>query len=185
MIRAMVVGGLGLVLSLAAGSMVARGSDEFRVMSTSFKAGKQLSSARFVHDGAGCGGDNVSPGLSWSGAPAGTRSYAVTLFDPDARNGRGWWHWLVFDIPPTSEHLREGGPVPSGAVEGTSDFGVPGYQGPCPPPGSGAHHYVFTVYALDIGSLGLDPGVSGEQALETLRRHALSTARVEFLYGRP
>lgn len=185
MIRAIVVGGLGLLLSLVAGGMAAGASDAFRVTSASFEDGARLTSTKFVHDKFGCGGNNLSPGLAWSGAPAGTRSYAVTLFDPDARNGRGWWHWLVFDIPPTSAQLPEGGPIPQGAVEGGSDFGVPGYQGPCPPPGSGAHHYVFTVYALDIATLGLDPKANGAQALEMLRRHALGTATAQFLYGRP
>lgn len=181
----MLVGGLVFGLSLAMSLTVAGASDAFRVTSASFEDGERLTSTKFVHDKFGCGGHNLSPGLSWSGAPAGTQSYAVTLFDRDARNGRGWWHWLVFDIPPTNAQLPEGGPIPQGAVEGGSDFGLPGYQGPCPPPGSGAHHYVFTVYALDVMALGLDPKVNGAQALETLRRHALGAATIQFLYGRP
>lgn len=175
--------GLAIVLSLTAAPSFA--SDSFHVSSPSFVADKVIPSAKFAFDQFGCGGSNVSPGLSWSGAPAGARSYAVTLFDPDARSGKGWWHWLVFDIPPTSNGLVEGGPVPRGAVEGTSDFGLQGYQGPCPPKGSGEHHYVFTVYALDVEHLPLDAKVKGAQALETLRHHAVGVATTQFLYGRP
>ncbi|MEN6542922.1 YbhB/YbcL family Raf kinase inhibitor-like protein [Parvibaculum sp.] len=183
MSRASLVAGLAIVLSLVAAPSHA--SDGFRVSSPSFVAGKPIPATKFVFDRFGCGGANISPGLSWSGAPEGARSYAVTLFDPDARGGKGWWHWLVFDIPPTRTSLAEGGLVPKGAMEGTSDFGVPGYQGPCPPKGSGAHHYVFTVYALDVETLALGPNVKGAPALEVLRRHSLGAATVQFLYGRP
>lgn len=182
MSRARLVAGLAIALSLAAAPSHA--SDGFRVSSPSFVAGEVLPTAKFAFDQFGCGGNNISPGLSWNGAPEGTRSYAVTLFDPDARGGKGWWHWLIFDIPPTRTSLAEGGPAPEGAMEGASDFGMTGYQGPCPPKGSGAHHYVFTVYALDVETLGLGPKAKGAQALEVLRRHSLGSATVQFLYGR-
>src|SRR5437764_14130202 len=88
--------------------------------------------AKHVFNGMGCTGQNVSPALKWSGAPAGTKSYAVTVYDPDAPTGSGFWHWVVYDIPASVTSL------PAGATFGTAgltDFGVKGYNGPCPPPG--------------------------------------------------
>src|SRR6059058_940360 len=106
-----------------------------------------------VHQAMGAGGQNVSPQLHWSGAPAGTKSFALTLYDPDAPTGSGWWHWVVFDIAAGTTSLAEGavssgGNLPPGATEGRTDFGTPGYGGPCPPPGDKPHRYIFTLYAL-------------------------------------
>jgi len=107
-----------------------------------------------VFKGFGCSGDNVSPQLSWSNAPKGTKSFAVTIHDPDAPTGSGWWHWVIFDIPAGVTELPTGAGdlsknlAPKGAVQSMTDFGRPGYGGPCPPKGDGPHAYVVTVYAL-------------------------------------
>jgi Raf kinase inhibitor-like YbhB/YbcL family protein len=109
-----------------------------------------------IADTFGCTGGNVSPQLSWSGAPAGTQSYVLTIYDPDAPTGSGFWHWVVANIPASTTSLPTGasrGPaMPAGAVEVRSDFGTPGYGGPCPPTGE-THRYVFTVYALKVPRL--------------------------------
>lgn len=135
-----------------------------------------------------CGGENRSPALAWSGAPRGTQSYAVTMFDSDANGGRGFWHWIVFDIPARTQSLPAGAGsetgLPTGAVQAENDFGTPGYGGACPPPGSGAHHYALTLYALPAAQLplGNNPGASAVAAW--LKGNALATATLTGTYKR-
>ncbi len=113
-------------------------------------------------NGFGCTGENASPQLSWTNAPQGTKSFAVTMYDPDAPTGSGFWHWLVFDIAPTvNELVAKAGTLslnlaPTNAIQSKTDFGANGYGGPCPPVGHGIHQYVFTVHALKTDKLGLD-----------------------------
>ncbi|MFN9476056.1 YbhB/YbcL family Raf kinase inhibitor-like protein [Acidovorax sp.] len=107
-------------------------------------------------------GDNLSPQIEWQGAPASAQSFIVTMYDPDAPTGSGWWHWAVANIPGSACALPRGAGVagtsalPSGAVEINTDMGVPGYVGPLPPPGE-THRYVVTVTALDVARLDLSP----------------------------
>ncbi len=115
-----------------------------------------------VFNSFGCTGGNISPALSWSGAPTGTKSFALSVYDPDAPTGSGFWHWVVFNIPPdvtslpkNAGNLKAGG-APKGAVQSRTDFGVPGYGGPCPPQGRPPHHYHFTVFAVDTPKLDGD-----------------------------
>jgi Raf kinase inhibitor-like YbhB/YbcL family protein len=122
-------------------------------------------------NGFGCVGKNQSPQLSWTNAPKGTKSFAVTMYDPDAPTGSGWWHWVVFDIPKnTNELVSNAGNValnlmPKGAIQSITDYGANGYGGPCPPEGHGLHKYIITVYALKTDKLGLaantNPAVVG------------------------
>ena len=105
-------------------------------------------------NGFGCSGENQSPQLSWKNAPEGTKSFAITMYDPDAPTGSGFWHWVVFDIPSTSNELvTNAGNVslnlsPKGAIQSVTDFGIKGFGGPCPPVGHGIHQYIITVYAF-------------------------------------
>jgi hypothetical protein len=146
--------------------------------------------ARYVYRGFGCAGGNVSPDLSWSGAPSGTRSFAVTMFDPDAPTGHGWWHWILYDIPAHLTGLPENagapgdGGTPAGAVHGPTDFSTPGYGGPCPPAGSGPHRYEITVYALDVPSLGVGDGARPVQIRDRLEAHALARGGLTVPYQR-
>lgn len=115
-----------------------------------------------VFNGFGCTGQNISPQLSWSNPPAGTKSFAVTVHDPDAPTGSGFWHWVVFDIPVSANELKTNAGnlltklAPQGAIQSITDFGTTGYGGPCPPEGHGSHQYIMTVYALKTEKLGLD-----------------------------
>jgi Raf kinase inhibitor-like YbhB/YbcL family protein len=117
---------------------------------------------KFILNGFGCTGQNVSPQLVWSAIPAGTKSLQLQVHDPDAPTGAGFWHWAVYDIPPTTTGLAQGAgnsptTLPAGSYGGNTDFldtgatGVNGnYGGPCPPSGDTPHHYNFTLYALSV-----------------------------------
>ena len=125
---------------------------------------------------------NASPHLKWSGAPEGTKSYAVTCYDPDAPTGSGFWHWTVANIPAQVTELPAGGPIPAGAVEGRTDFGETGYGGAAPPPGHGPHRYIFTVFAVDTEKLDVTPDNSGAVFGFNLHFHTLAKASITATY---
>jgi Raf kinase inhibitor-like YbhB/YbcL family protein len=128
-------------------------------VSTNLKAGQAIP-ADYYANGFGCTAKSVSPTLEWKNEPAGTKSFAVTLYDHDAPTGSGFWHYVLFDIPATVHKIELGdltaGKVPAGAVESMTDAGKPGYFGPCPPVGR-KHHYTYTVHALKTDKLGVPP----------------------------
>ncbi len=144
---------------------------------------------RAVYDKMGCSGGNQSPDLSWSGAPPGTKSFAVTVFDPDAPTGNGFVHWVLFDIPASVTSLEAGaGARPDAGLQakhGTNDFGSARYEGPCPPPGDPPHHYHFAVYALDVAKMeGLDRTTSHAKFKFMSREHVLASGEIVGLYSR-
>lgn len=114
-----------------------------------------------VFNAFGCTGGNISPELVWSNPPDGTKSFALTIYDPDAPTGSGWWHWVVSDIPASARSISLDASarkaLPAGAVESLTDFGTPGYGGACPPPGDKPHRYIVTLYALNVEHLGVTP----------------------------
>ena len=124
----------------------------------------------------GCTGGNQQITLDWHGAPSAARSFAVTMFDPDAPTGSGFWHWLVWDIPAGDTELS--GALPAGAVAGTDDAGVTGYLGPCPPAGDGTHHYEITVYALNVASLNLPSATPAALATFSMSSHVIGYAEM-------
>jgi Raf kinase inhibitor-like YbhB/YbcL family protein len=138
-------------------------------------------------DGADCPGHNVSPALVWSDAPKATKSFAVSMIDPDAPASGGFWHWWVYDLPAQSTGLQKGAGrgsnLPPGATQGRNDFGPVGYGGPCPPRGQ-PHHYVITVYALDINRFGLAEGASTADFDAAARAHALAKATLVGVFSR-
>jgi len=125
---------------------------------------------------------NASPHLKWSGAPDGTKSYAITCYDPDAPTGSGFWHWTVANIPADVTELPTGGPVPAGAVEGRTDFGEPGFGGAAPPQGHGPHRYIFTLFAVDTERLDVTPDNSGAVFGFNLHFHTLAKASITASY---
>lgn len=143
---------------------------------------------KYVYDGSGCHGKNISPELEWNGAPKETRSFALTVFDPDAPSGKGWWHWLVVNIPPATKSLEEGASnnhrLPKGALEGRTDFGRSGYGGACPPKGDKPHRYIFTVYALSVDKINIDPGSNGDEVKKNIEKNTISKASLTVKYGR-
>lgn len=143
-----------------------------------------------VFNGFGCTGGNVSPELRWKNAPRETKSFAVTVYDPDAPTGSGWWHWLIFNIPPSVTSLPanagtpDGGRAPKGAIQSMTDFGQRGYGGPCPPVGNKPHRYIFTVYALKVDQLPLKEDASGAMVGFYLNANAVGKATLTATYGR-
>ncbi len=162
---------------------------EFKLTSPHIKDGGRIKKAQ-VFNGFGCKGKNISPALRWKNPPPGTKSFAVTAYDPDAPTGSGWWHWLVFNIPAKAKGLRKnaGNPaldiVPKGSIQSRTDYDKPGYGGPCPPRGHGEHRYIFTVYALDVKELPLGADVSPARVGFHINRHTISKASLTGIYGR-
>ncbi|HOJ13319.1 MAG TPA: YbhB/YbcL family Raf kinase inhibitor-like protein [Deltaproteobacteria bacterium] len=148
----------------------------FELTSPAFTAGTEIPSVYT------CQGRDISPPLSWSGAPAGTKSLVLVCEDPDAPLGT-WVHWVYYDIPPSLSRLPEGIPKtarpPQGGTQGKSSFGDLGYGGPCPP--WGTHRYFFRLYALDT-VLGIPEGAKKKQVLEAMKGHVLATAELMGTY---
>ena len=139
----------------------------------------------------GCTGGNQSPPLQWAGAPAGTKSFVVTLFDPDVHDDpSGWWHWVVYNLPATVDKLPKGAGsehssvLPPGTMQGRTDLGNDAYHGPCPDKGDRPHRYTFTVYALSVEKLDVPADSSGAMVVSTASDHLLGKAVFIAHYGR-
>lgn len=143
-----------------------------------------------VFNGFGCVGANLSPALSWRHPPKGTRSFAVTAYDPDAPTGSGWWHWVVFNLPAETRELAAGAgdpaadKMPAGAVQSRTDFGKSGWGGPCPPQGDRPHRYVITVHALKVDKIELDENAPAAMVGFMINANRLAKASITAFYGR-
>jgi Raf kinase inhibitor-like YbhB/YbcL family protein len=160
----------------------------FLLDSTDLREGQTISD-RHVFNGMDRTGQNLSPDLHWNHVPGATKSFAVTLFDPDAKNGKGLWHWVMYDIPANVNHVPTGAGDVSHAfmpnvIQGMTSFGKPGYAGPCPPKGDPPHHYVFSVHALDIERLGVPDAATVDDVESTIHAHIIASARLTATYGR-
>lgn len=157
---------------------------DFTVTSSQFADGDTLPLSA-VHQMAG--GQNVSPDLAWSGEPAQTASFAVSIYDPDAPTTVGFVHWLLFNIDPHIHSLAAGagaaGKNPAGSVLGYTDFGTSEYGGAAPPPGDEPHHYNITVYALDLPHLDLGSNTTFAMFRFMIRGHVLGQAQVTARFG--
>jgi Raf kinase inhibitor-like YbhB/YbcL family protein len=139
----------------------------------------------------GCSGGNMSPPLQWSGAPSGTKSFVLTLFDPDEHGDpSGWWHWIVYNLPSNVDKLPKGAGaehstvLPPGTMQGRTDLGNDAYHGPCPDKGDPPHRYTFTVYALSVEKLDVPLDSSGAMVVSTAKDHLLGKAVFIAHYGR-
>ncbi|MEO8652826.1 MAG: YbhB/YbcL family Raf kinase inhibitor-like protein [Ramlibacter sp.] len=146
---------------------------------------------KFEFNGFGCSGENKSPALKWSGAPKDTKSFAVTVYDPDAPTGSGWWHWSVINIPanvtelPADAGAAGGANLPKGATPVRIDFGVAAWGGACPPQGDKPHRYIFTVYALKTDKLDIPADPTAALAGFMINANTIAKASFTAKYGRP
>lgn len=139
-----------------------------------------------VFNGFGCKGENISPKLTWENPPKGTKSFAITMYDPDAPTGSGWWHWLVFDIPKDKNELNEGfgNKVSKDIIQSVTNYGKVGFGGACPPVGDKAHKYELTIYALDIESLGLSKETNPAIVGYYINNHTIEKSTITAYYKR-
>ncbi|MBI5279992.1 MAG: YbhB/YbcL family Raf kinase inhibitor-like protein [Burkholderiales bacterium] len=145
---------------------------------------------RFEYNGFGCNGENRSPVLRWSGGPAGTKSYALTCYDPDAPTGSGWWHWVLVNVPAGTTELKadagnaSGANLPVGAQQVRNDYGENAWGGMAPPPGDPPHRYIFTLHALGTERLDLPAGATAALAGFMINANTLAKASFTARYGR-
>jgi Raf kinase inhibitor-like YbhB/YbcL family protein len=169
------------------------------VSSTVFSASLTLSSQDIaqgefmpkIHEfkGYSCSGDDLSPHLKWSGAPEGTKSFAITAYDPDTASGSGWWHWQVINIPLTVLEIPRGAAnkkksTPTGSTQIENDFSIAAFSGACPPKGDGLHHYRFTIHALGVEKIALPSNASSALAGYMINMHTIESSTIEALYQR-
>ena len=178
---------LAATLLLCAQALV---SHAFEIASDEFTEHTFLNKSH-EFQGFGCDGQNRSPQLSWHNAPKGTQSFAITVHDPDAPTGSGWWHWLVYNLPATTQTLvADAGTesantnLPKGAVQAKNDYGIHGFGGACPPKGHGVHHYQITVYAIKEKQLEIPKDASAALVGYMLNANALGKAQITGLYQR-
>lgn len=156
---------------------------DFTVSSSSFKNGEKLPSNSESKD-FGCNGSNKAPNLSWKNAPSNTQSFAVTVYDPDALNGTGFWHYVAYDIPKKETSLSNLNKVPGSGVIAKNDNDKSEFTGPCPPVGSGVHHYNFTVYAIDTKKLDVPGSASTAKVVNIINQHTIDSAKITGIYER-
>ena len=180
---------LGPALALACTLDAAAADGAFRLQSPGMAPNGMLANDQ-VYSGFGCSGKNLSPALHWSGAPQGTQSFALMVYDPDAPTGSGWWHWVIYNIPASTTDLSAGAGasgstlLPAGAVQGRTDFGTSGYGGPCPPAGDKPHHYIFTLYALKVDKLDVPADASPALIGFYVHANKLAATKITALFGR-
>lgn len=174
---------------LATGAFAAHAAP-FKLYSPEIRPNTIIKEAQ-VFNGFGCTGGNVSPTLEWKNAPKGTKSFALLVHDPDApTGGSGWWHWVVINLPADTTKLAsgagkaDGSALPAGAVQINTDFGGPGWGGPCPPVGDKPHRYNFTLHALKVEKLDLPPGATAALAGYMINANSLGKAKFTGTYGR-
>jgi len=169
-------------------STIAHAGD-FTLTSPTIKPGGVLTEEQ-VFNGFGCSGKNYSPALKWTAGPKETKSYAITVYDPDAPTGSGWWHWVVYNIPANVTELAAGAGdptgklLPPGAIQGRTDYGTHAFGGACPPQGDKPHRYIFTIYALKIEKIDVPADSSAALIGFMINANSLGKASFTATYGR-
>ena len=178
-----------IVFALCCAVPLAASAAAFTLESPDLPAGKPIPNA-YTFNSFGCTGKNVSPALAWKNAPKETKSFALTVYDPDAPTGSGWWHWLVINIPADARELVPGagdpssGKAPAGSLQTRTDFGMPGWGGPCPPVGDKPHRYIFTLHALKTDKLELPQDAPGAMVGYNINGNTIAKATFTARYGR-
>lgn len=162
---------------------------DFILKSSDIKGGKQIDK-KFIFNSFGCSGQNISPQISWVSVPPHTKSFALTVFDPDAPTQSGWWHWLVLNIPLNFKEIPQGFGnenkfnLTNGIIQIRNDFSTFSFGGPCPPAGDKKHRYVFTLYALSVEKIDLKEDSSPAIASFMINQYVLSKSVIEAIYQR-
>ena len=179
---------IGLIAGFFLCSVIAQAQD-FKLTSQTVKPNAKLSEEQ-VFNGFGCTGKNVSPDVKWTAGPKDTKSYAVTVYDPDAPTGSGWWHWIVYNIPANVTELSAGAgdasgkQLPQGALQGRTDYGTHDFGGACPPKGDKPHRYIFTVFALKTEKIEVPTDASAALIGFMLNANQLAKASFTAKYNR-
>jgi Raf kinase inhibitor-like YbhB/YbcL family protein len=177
-----------LIVAVLVVGLPAAAAGKFSVSSSDWKPNATMPDKN-VFNGMGCTGQNESPQIAWANAPEGTKSIAVSIYDPDAPTGSGWWHWVVYNIPATAKELPAGagganGKLPEGTLQGRTDFGQSAYGGACPPPGDKPHRYIVTVWALKVDKLEVPADASAAMIGFMSKANSLANATMTVKYGR-
>ncbi len=178
---------LGIFGALALNSLAA--AADFQFSSPTIKPESTLGADQ-VFNSFGCTGNNISPELVWANAPAGTKSFALTVYDPDAPTGSGWWHWVVYNLPATTTKLSagagtaDGKKLPVGSLQGRTDFGAPGFGGACPPVGDKPHRYIFTLHALKTDKIEVPADATAAWVGYMINVNRIGQASFTAYYGR-
>lgn len=179
---------ISLILIFCFASTVGYAGD-FTLTSPTLGSGTILTEEQ-VFNGFGCTGKNQSPALTWTAGPMETKSYAITVYDPDAPTGSGWWHWVVYNIPANVTEIAAGAGdptgklMPPGAVQGRTDYGTHAFGGACPPKGDKPHRYIFTVHALKIEKIDVPSDSSAALIGFMIKANSLGEASFTAMYGR-
>ena len=180
-IKLVTVLSLGISVSAFAGSLTLSSHD--------IAQGEFMTKAQ-EFNGFGCDGGDLSPHLKWSNAPKGTKSFAITAYDPDAPTGSGWWHWQIVNIPKNVTEIATGAGskktdiAGQGSMHIDNDYGSKAFGGACPPSGHGVHHYRFTIHALSVDKLELPENASGALAGYMINANTIESNTIESLYKR-
>lgn len=158
-------------------------ASDFAVTSSAFENDDTMPSSVEAND-FGCTGANKPPKLAWDGAPLYTKSYAISVYDPDALKGTGFWHYLAYDIPAKVKKAKNLNKLPAPAIIAKNDNDKREFTGPCPPVGSGKHHYIFTIYALDVEKLDISESAPTKKIVDMIQNHVIDTAKVIGIYER-
>ena len=184
-----IIKSLTLISALSLSMSISAYAETFKLASKDIAQGEFMSKAQ-EFSSFGCTGEDISPQLQWSGAPKGTKSFAITAYDPDAPTGSGWWHWQIVNIPATTPELDSGAGStkkdlkPKGSTQIKNDYGSRGFGGACPPAGHGVHHYRFTVHALSVEKLELPADASGALTGYMINANTIESSTIEALYKR-
>lgn len=178
-----------IAIALCCAAPLAATAAAFTLESPDLPPGKPIPDA-YVFNSFGCKGSNISPALIWKNAPKETKSFALTVYDPDAPTGSGWWHWLVINIPADAKELVQGAgdvanaKAPAGSLQTRTDYGKPGWGGPCPPAGDKPHHYIFTLHALKTDKLDLPQDAPAAMVGYNINGNTIAKASFTARYSR-